>query len=106
MGHLLGTTEHMILLAIVRLGHEAYGVSIIETLQDATGRAPSSGSLSTSLDRMEAKGLVVSRYVSGGHKRGGHPRRVVQLTASGEVALRRTAAALQRLGEDPTGATP
>ena len=96
----------MILLAIVRLGDGAYGTSIIEALEGATGRAPSSGSLSTSLDRMEAKGLVTSRYVKGGHARGGHPRRVVRLNPSGKVALQRTGAALRWLGEDATQPTP
>ena len=100
MGHFLGTNEHMILLAVVRLGEGAYGASILDELRHATGRAPSSGSLSTTLDRLEAKGLVESRYVDGDAGRGGHPRRVVGLTAPGRAELRATEAAFRGLRTD------
>lgn len=87
MSHFLGTTEHMILLAIVRLGADAYGAAILEELESTTGRAPSSGSVSTVLDRLETKGFLTSEYRAGGERRGGRPRRVVSLTEAGRAAL-------------------
>lgn len=93
----LGTNEYMVMLAIVHLGSDAYGAAIVELLGKITGRAPSSGSLSTTLDRMEAKRLVVSRYEPGADSRGGRPRRVVALTVAGEAELEATDQALRRL---------
>ena len=97
MGHFLGTNEHMILLSVVRLAEGAYGASILDELRDATGRGPSSGSLSTTLDRLEAKGLIQSGYEEGDASRGGHPRRIVGLTAAGRAELRKTEAAFRGL---------
>lgn len=102
----LGTTEHLILLAISRLGEDAYGASIRRAFEDADQRAPSSGSLSTSLDRMEAKGLVTSRYVKGDEDRGGYKRRMVTITAAGQQALEHTGLALRALGGREPEASP
>lgn len=99
MAHFLGTTEQMILLAVLRLGADAYGAAILEELETATGRAPSSGSLSTTLDRLEAKGLVSSSYREGDDSRGGRPRRVVALTREGRTELAATRKALRTLAD-------
>lgn len=97
MAHFLGTTEYMILLAIVRLGEEAYGAAILDEIESAAGRAPSSGSLSTALDRLEAKGLVTSRYEGGAPNRGGRPRRVMTITDAGRREMSATLEAFGRL---------
>ena len=105
MAHFLGTTEYMILLAVLRLEAEAYGAAILQQLEDATGRAPSSGSLSTTLDRLEGKGLITSSYEEGGSDRGGRPKRVVTVTEAGREELAATREAFRRLGTGvPLGA--
>ena len=100
MSHFLGTTEQMILLAVLRLGDRAYGATILDVLESTAGRAPSSGALSTTLDRLERKGLVVSRYDEGDARRGGRPKRAVSLTEAGRMALDDTREALRRLEAD------
>jgi PadR family transcriptional regulator, regulatory protein PadR len=97
MAHFLGTTEYMILLAIVRLEGGAYGAAILDELERAVGRAPSSGALSTALDRLETKGLVTSSYEEGAPSRGGRPRRVTTLTPTGWTELSSTVEAFRRL---------
>lgn len=100
MGQFLGTLEHLILLAVLRLGDDAYGNAILDELETSTGRAPSSGSLSTTLDRLEHKGLLTSRYAEATPGRGGRPKRVVRITAQGRRELRATQQAVLRLSED------
>ena len=63
----LGEFEQVVLLAILRLGDRAYGVTIREEIRNCTNREPTPGALYTTLDRMEEKGLVKSRL--------GDPRR-------------------------------
>ena len=57
----LGGFEQIVLLAILRLGENGYGVTISAEIAACTGRSPSSGALYTTLDRLEEKGLVQSR---------------------------------------------
>jgi len=60
----LGEFEHLLLLAVLRLGSDAYGVDIARELEARAGRSVSRGALYTSLDRLEDKGLVAFRYCS------------------------------------------
>ena len=83
----LGEFEQMVLLAVMRLGEGAYGLAILEELSRVAGREPSSGSLYTTLDRMEKKGLVVSRAGETTTERGGRPRRYVRVTSAGQHLL-------------------
>jgi DNA-binding PadR family transcriptional regulator len=101
MGHFLGTTEHMVLLAIIRRGGKAHGAAILETLESAAGRAPSSGALSTTLDRLEENGLIQSSYQTGGSRRGGRPKRIATVTAAGRARLAATRAAFRKLQDRP-----
>ncbi len=93
----LGEFEQMVLLTIMRLEDEAYGLAVREELQRVGGRLPSSGALYTTLDRMERKGLVESRPGEATSARGGRPRRYVGLTPMGMAALQRSREALLRL---------
>lgn len=104
MGHFLGTTEQMVLLAILRLGRGAHGAAILETLEATTGRAPSSGALSTTLDRLEDNGLISTSYQAGDAGRGGRPKRVATVTPAGRARLEETRAALRDLDALPEGA--
>ncbi len=83
----LGEFEQMVLLSIMRLDDEAYGLKIREELDAVADRAPSSGALYTTLDRLERKGLIESTPGEGGGARGGRPRRYVRVTPAGQEML-------------------
>jgi DNA-binding PadR family transcriptional regulator len=83
----LGEFEQMVLLTAMRLGEDAYGLAIKDELEAVAGRSPSSGALSTTLDRLERKGLLTSAAGAPSTERGGRPRRYVRLTPAGQAAL-------------------
>ena len=80
---MLGEFEYLLLSAASRLGDEAYGASIREAIEHATGRRCSVGALYTTLDRLEAKGLVETWMGDATPERGGRPKRRVRVTAKG-----------------------
>ena len=90
----LGEFEHVVLLAILRLDDEAYGVPIRREIEDQTGRAVARGALYTTLDRMENKGYLTSRVGDPTPRRGGRARRYFAITAPGYAALRASREAL------------
>jgi PadR family transcriptional regulator PadR len=83
----LGEFEQIVLLAVLRLGDEAYGVTILSEIAEKTGRNPSPGALYTTLHRMEDKGLIVFREGSPTPERGGRAKRFVVVTRPGRAAL-------------------
>ena len=83
----LGEFEQIVLLAALRLGEQAYGVTILAEIAGKTGRNPSPGALYTTLHRMEDKGLVTFRDGSPTAERGGRSKRFVQVTREGRDAL-------------------
>jgi len=93
----LGEFEHLVLLAILRLGDAAYAPAILEEIETRTGRAPSPGSMYVTLDRLEEKGLLRSRLADPRDDRGGRPRRYVTVTAYGMRELRASRTALLQL---------
>jgi DNA-binding PadR family transcriptional regulator len=97
---ILGEFEQMIIAAVLRLGDNAYGVSIIDSIAEYTGREVSSGALSTTLDRMERKGLLRSELGDPSPGRGMRPRRYVQITPAGLARARESRAALLNLWRD------
>ena len=95
----LGEFEQLILLSILRLGDNAYGVTIRAELLDRAQRAVAPGALYTALERLETKGLVTSRMGDPTPQRGGRAKRYVTVTAAGVRALRRALRAYERLIE-------
>ena len=83
----LGEFEQIVLLAILRLGDEAYGVTIRQEISACTGREPAPGALYTTLDRMEGKGLVRSWLGESTPQRGGRAKRYFALTKAGRTSL-------------------
>lgn len=83
----LGEFEQIVLLAILRLGENAYGVTIRAEIASHTKRAPTSGALYTTLDRMEQKGLVQSWIGDPTPQRGGRAKRYFSVTRKGRVAV-------------------
>jgi PadR family transcriptional regulator, regulatory protein PadR len=93
----LGELEQLILLAALRLGAEAYGLSIARELEAHAGRRLSRGALYTSLERLELKGLIRWKLESGGPERRGLPKRMYAVTPRGVAALRASQRILRRM---------
>ena len=93
----LGELEQLILLAILRLGPEAYGLSVARELEAQADRRISRGALYTSLDRLESKGLVRWRLEAGGPERQALPKRVYAVLPRGVAALRSSQRILRRM---------
>ena len=89
MPHVLGDFEQRILFALIRLGADAYGVTIRQYIEARTGRAVSPGALYTALDRLEKRGLVTSRLGDPTPQRGGKRKRLYTVQPAGERALAR-----------------
>lgn len=84
----VGALEQMILLVLVRIGPEAYGVPIVDELGRHTRRPVLRPSVYLALRRLENKGLIQSRLGDPEPRRGGRARRYFVITASGRRALR------------------
>jgi PadR family transcriptional regulator PadR len=83
----LGEFEQVVLLAVLRLGEKAYGVTIRAEIARCTGRSPAPGALYTALSRLEVKGLVQSRFGDPTPQRGGRAKRYVKVTKKGRAAV-------------------
>ena len=77
------------MLAVLHLGHEAYGAAIIQELEERTGRTTSAGAVYVALRRLEKKGHVTSRLGEPSPQRGGRPKRYFVVGREGVEALRR-----------------
>ena len=87
MAELLGAFEQAVLVAILRLGDGAYGRTILHQVQNSLARQVSAGSVYTTLDRLENRGLVRSKLADGTPVRGGRTRRYYVVAAGGVRAL-------------------
>jgi DNA-binding PadR family transcriptional regulator len=90
----LGEFEQVVLLAVLRLGDDAYAVPILDEIAQCTGRAVSRGSVYVTLDRLETKGYLRSRLGDPTAKRGGRAKRFYALRPRGVQALRESRRAL------------
>ena len=99
----LGEFEQMVLLAIVHLEGEAYGVPIVEEIERRTGRSVARAAVYVTLRRLEEKGFVSSWMSDPTPERGGKGRRYVRLEAAGAAALRDARRAAEQMwsGLDP-----
>lgn len=93
----LGEFELMILLAILHLGDEAYGVPISRELEAHRGREVSVGSVYAALERMENKGMVSSTLGNPTPERGGKAKRYFQVTNAGLRQVQETRRVLSAL---------
>ncbi len=84
----IGELEQMVLLAIIRLGSDAYGMSVLRELQTRANRAVSRGALYLVLERMVQKGYLATRLGEPTPGRGGRAKRFFELTEAGKEALR------------------
>jgi PadR family transcriptional regulator PadR len=97
MGDNLGDFEQLVMLAVMRLDADAYGTSIREELKTRAERDVSPGAIFTTLERLESRGLVTSRYGEPTAERGGRSKRFYKLTADGRRALARALRTVRRM---------
>jgi DNA-binding PadR family transcriptional regulator len=97
-GYRLGDFERIVLLALVRLRENAYGVTIRREIEERAGREVSYGALYTTLDRMETKGYVSSRIGEPTQVRGGRAKKYFQIEAPGIEALNKTRETIANMG--------
>ncbi len=93
----LGQHELMVMLAVLRLGREAYGVPIVAEIAQRTGREMLQGSVYAILERLESKRFVTSQLGEATPLRGGRAKRYFTLTAEGSRQVREAQGALEAL---------
>jgi PadR family transcriptional regulator, regulatory protein PadR len=96
-GDLLGSLEHIVLLALIRLGDNAYGMTVRREIEARTGRDLSIGAIYATLERLEAKGYIRSEVGEPTAERGGRAKRLFRIEASGEAALDASQQALRSM---------
>ena len=99
----LSEFEQVVLLAILRLGEEAFALAIVRELDAQADRTVSRGALYKTLERLEDKGYLLWSVEDSLPERGGHPRRLFTVTPAGVTQLRASRDVLYRLwdGLDP-----
>lgn len=93
----LGEFEQLVLLAIVQLGTDAYGMTVRRQIEERTGRTVAIGALYTALERLERKGYVTSTLSDPTPQRGGRAKRIFRLQRAGADALKRSRETLARM---------
>jgi DNA-binding PadR family transcriptional regulator len=95
----LGEFEHIVVLALLRMGDRAYGVTVRQEIEFRTKREVSVGAVYATLDRLEAKGYVKSLRGDPTPERGGRSKRFFRVTAKGVAAVNRAQHALHSMSE-------
>jgi DNA-binding PadR family transcriptional regulator len=93
----LGEFEQIVLLAVLRLGEDAYAIPVREEIERRTGRKVARGALYTALERLEDKRCLKSRMSAPLPERGGRSRRYFAVTPAGLAAIRAARNSLLRL---------
>ncbi len=86
----LGEFEQFVLLAILRLGENAYGTTVRQTLKDLVGRDVSIGALYATVERLKEKNLITSKQGDPTPERGGRAKNYLQVTVVGRRLLARS----------------
>ncbi len=97
MQHPLGEFEQLVMLSVLRLGDEAYGGTVRRELLNRAGRDVSPGAIFTTLERLEARGLVTSEYGEPTPERGGRRKRFYRLKPEGRRALAASLDTIRRM---------
>lgn len=85
---MLGEFEYLLITVTAGLEDRAYGAAIREEIELATGRKCSIGALYTTIDRLEAKGLIETWMGEATPQRGGRAKRMVRVTSQGVQAAK------------------
>jgi PadR family transcriptional regulator len=94
---LLGSLEQLVLIALVRLGANAYGMTVRREIEERTGRDLSIGAVYATLERLESKAYISSSVGQPTAERGGRAKRLFRIESEGERALRTTQATIQKM---------
>lgn len=97
MNAFLGEFEHMVLVAALRLGPDAYGAAIAAEIERESGRRVPTGAVYVTVERLERKGYVTTHLGESDAHRGGRPKRFVTPSAEGIAAARAARDAMLRL---------
>jgi DNA-binding PadR family transcriptional regulator len=95
----LGEFEQLLLFALVRLGDNAYGVTIRREIESRTGRSVSSGAIYTAMERLEARGYVSSTTGDPTPRRGGKRKKFYRIERRGAEVLSRSYGALHEMAK-------
>jgi PadR family transcriptional regulator PadR len=87
---ILGSFEYQILMILIQRPDNAYGTTVREAIEEQTGRSVSAGAMYTTLERLEKKGLVSSRWGEATPERGGRRKRYYKIEAAGIEAAQRS----------------
>jgi DNA-binding PadR family transcriptional regulator len=98
-GESLGEFEHLILLAVLRLSGDAYGMRVRREISERTGRDVTIGAVYATLERLETKGLVSASTGEATPERGGRPKRSFEVTGAGVEAMNRTRQEIESMSE-------
>jgi DNA-binding PadR family transcriptional regulator len=93
----LGELEQLVLLALVRLGPDAYGVAVQREIARRTGRDLSFGTIYATLARLEVKGMVAARLGDPTPERGGRRKKFFALRPAGRRAVRASLKAIRTM---------
>ena len=96
-GAFLGEFEQLVLLALIHLDDEAYGMAVRRAIEERADRDVSIGAVYATLDRLEEKGLVKSRLAAPTDARGGRAKKCFTITGAGARALERSQQALRQM---------
>jgi DNA-binding PadR family transcriptional regulator len=102
----LGDFEQLVVLALMRLGEGAYGMTVRRELEEIADRRVSLGAIYATLDRLESKGLVSSFLGAPGRERRGRAKRFFKVEAPGVRALRTALGSLDRMRDGVRGLEP
>jgi DNA-binding PadR family transcriptional regulator len=102
---MIGEFEYLLITAATRLGDEAYGAAIREEIEATTGRRCSIGALYTTVDRLEAKGLLKTWMGEATPERGGRAKRMIRITPKGVQAAKEFYEAVTRVSRGVPWAT-
>jgi DNA-binding PadR family transcriptional regulator len=97
MASVLGAFEQAVLLAVVRLGEDAYGRAVLKEVEKRLDREVAVGAVHATLERLENKGMLSSKLAPGNEVRAGRPRRYYRLEPAGHRALNDARVANNRL---------
>ncbi len=92
-----GEFELLVLLAVLRLGDGAYGVTIREELEEETTRTLTLGAVYKTLGRLEGKGFLETRVAPPTRERGGRRKKLYRITPAGLETARRSLEDLRRM---------
>jgi DNA-binding PadR family transcriptional regulator len=95
----LSEFEQLVLLALMRQGNDAYGVSICTDIAERTRRDVSLGAIYKALDRLEDRGFVTSRMGDPTPERGGRRKKHYRIAAVGQRAVKQSLDTLRRMTE-------